>query len=187
MSGIPLLRSEDSLLLIVDMQARLAASMPTDAYASARGAAITLARAAGELDLPVLVTRQYPKGLGPTDGDLEAALPGAAAAVDKTCFAASGSEALMEALRGTGRGQVVLCGMEAHVCVLQTAAGLLEADYEPFVVADAVCSRRAEHRDDALQRLRAGGATVTNHESVLFEWLRDARHERFKAVAALLR
>lgn len=187
MSAFELLRAEDSVLLIVDMQARLAASIPTEAWANARGAAITLARAAGELDVPVLVTRQYPQGLGPTDGDLEAALPDAAAVVDKTCFAGSDSEELSEALRATGRDQVAICGMEAHVCVLQTAAGLLNGDYSPFVVADAVCSRSAAHRDNALARMTAGGITVTNHESVLFEWLRDARHERFKAVSALLK
>ena len=187
MSTPTLARAEDSVLLIVDMQARLAASMPTEAYARARDATITLARAAGELGLPVLVTRQYPKGLGPTDGDVEAALPDAAAVVDKTCFAAPDSEELSEALRATGRDQVVLCGMEAHVCVLQSAAGLADAGHEPLVVADAVCSRRAEHRENALARLAAAGVAVTNHESVLFEWLRDARHERFKAVSALLK
>ena len=187
MSGLALLRAEDSVLLIVDMQSRLAASMPTETYARARDAAITLARAAGELELPVLVTRQYPKGLGPTDGDLEAALPDSAAVVDKTCFSAPDSEALAEALRATGRSQVVICGMEAHVCVLQTAAGLLDGDHTPFVVADAICSRSVGHRDNALARMAAAGVAVTNHESALFEWLRDARHERFKAVSALLK
>lgn len=187
MSSLPLLKSEDSVLLIVDMQARLAASMPTDAYAGARDAVITLARAARELDLPVLLTRQYPKGLGPTDGDIEATLPDSAHAVDKTCFSACGADALMEALRATGRREVVVCGMETHVCVLQTAAGLAEAGYRPTVVADGVCSRRTSHRDNALARMVAAGIGVSNHESVLFEWLRDARHERFKAVSALLK
>lgn len=182
-----LLRAEDSVLLIVDMQARLAASMPVEAFQRARDATIVLARAANELGVPILVTRQYPKGLGPTDGDLAAALPGAAATIDKTCFSASGSEALTEALRATGREQVVVCGMEAHVCVLQTAFGLASAGHEPCVVADAVCSRSAEHRDNALTRMTAVGIMVSNHESVLFEWLRDARHEHFKAVSALLK
>lgn len=187
MSSLPLLRMEDSVLLIVDMQARLAASMPVEAFKCARDATIVLARGADELGVPVLVTRQYPKGLGPTDGDITAALPDAAMTIDKTCFSASGSEALTEALRATGRDQVVVCGMEAHVCVLQTAAGLAAAGHEPCVVADAVCSRSAEHRDNALTRMGAAGIMISNHESALFEWLRDARHERFKAVSALLK
>lgn len=187
MSALSLLRADDSILLIVDMQTRLAASMPVEAYTRTRNAVIVLARAAGELGLPVLVTRQYPKGLGPTDGDLAAALPDGAVTIDKTCFSAGDSEELREALRATGRNQIAVCGMEAHVCVLQTAAGLADAGHEPFVVADAVCSRSGAHRDNALTRLTAAGIMVASHESVLFEWLRDARHERFKAVSALLR
>lgn len=187
MTGLPLLEREQSLLLIVDMQARLAAAMPTEVYAEARAACITLARAAGELGLPTLVTRQYPKGLGPTDGELEAALPGSAASVDKTSFSAPDDEAVGEALRAAGRRQIVVCGMEAHVCVLQTVAALAADGYTPCVVADGVCSRRALHRDNALARIAAAGIPVSNHESVLFEWLRDARHEKFKAVSALLR
>jgi len=184
---LSMFRPGESLLLIVDMQARLAASMPAEAWTGARDATITLARAAGELDLPVLVTRQYPKGLGPTDGDIESALPDAAVTVDKTCFSACGAEAVAESLRASGRGRIVVCGMEAHVCVLQTMADLVEAGWTAAVVGDAVCSRRAAHRDNALARMTAAGVTVTNHESVLFEWLRDARHERFKAVTALLK
>ncbi|MDZ7828820.1 MAG: isochorismatase family protein [Halofilum sp. (in: g-proteobacteria)] len=187
MNALALLDAERSLLLIVDMQARLVASMPDEAWGSARDATITLARGAGELDIPVLVTRQYPKGLGPTDGDIEAALPDAAVSIDKTCFSACGADELMESIRASGRDRVVVCGMEAHVCVLQTVADLAARGPMPVVVGDAVCSRRAEHRDNALARMAAGGATVTNHESVLFEWLRDARHEKFKAISALLR
>lgn len=187
MSTLSLIEGEDSLLLIVDMQARLVASMPADAWTGARDATIRLARAAGELDIPVLVTRQYPKGLGPTDGDVEAALPDTAVTVDKTCFSACGADELMESIRASGRERVAVCGMEAHVCVLQTVADLAARGPAPVVVGDAVCSRRPDHRENALSRMAAGGVTVTNHESVLFEWLRDARHEKFKAVSALLR
>lgn len=187
MSTPSLLSAEKSVLVIVDMQTRLAASMPVEAFEHARNAAIVLARAAEQLGLPVLVTRQYPKGLGPTDGDLAAALPAAAATIDKTCFSACEAEELMESLRATGREQVVVCGMEAHVCVLQTAFGLATADYAPCVVGDAVCSRKARHCDNALARMAATGIMISNHESVLFEWLRDARHEHFKTVSALLK
>ena len=181
-----LLDAEHSILLIVDMQTRLGASMPAEAWASTRATAVTLARAADELDLPVLVTRQYPQGLGDTAPEIATVLPAASVTVDKTCFSSAAAEELRDALQMTGRSQVVVCGMEAHVCVLQTVNGLGALDYTPFVVGDGVCSRSPIHRDNALERLRHAGITVTNGESCLFEWLRDARHERFRAVTALL-
>ena len=187
MIQLPLLELDRSALLIVDMQTRLAASMPADGWTRARDSAILLARAAGELGVPTLVTRQYPKGLGETDADIAAALPDHAVTVDKSCFSATDAGALEEALAMTGRSQVVVCGMEAHVCVIQTVAGLARLDYTPFVVADGICSRAAEHRDNALERMRDAGVAVTNRESCLFEWVRDARHERFKAIAALVK
>jgi nicotinamidase-related amidase len=90
-------------------------------------------------------------------------------------------------LEATGRRQVVLAGMEAHVCVLQSALDLRTAGREVFVVEDACCSRSPRNRENAMHRLRAAGVVVTNTESVVFEWLRDARHEQFKALSALLR
>lgn len=186
MTRAPLLDAGDTTLLVVDMQNRLAASMPTEDWAGARDTACLLVRAADMLELPVVVTRQYPRGLGDTAPEIREHLPARAVTVDKTTFAATDAEGVREALAMAGRSQVVLCGMEAHVCVLQSAAGLAGAGYAPFVVADGVCSRSPTHRDNALERLRAAQVSVTNHESCLFEWLRDARHERFKALSALL-
>jgi isochorismate hydrolase len=182
-----LLDPDDAVLLIVDMQERLAASMPRDDWTRARDGAIVLARAADELGLPTVVTRQYPKGLGEVDAELATALPEQAVTLDKTCFAAAAAPEVEQALAMTGRRQVVIAGMEAHVCVIQTVTGLNRQDYTPFVVADAVCSRDPAHRDNALARLRGAGVAVTNRESCLFEWVGDARHERFKAVAALVK
>lgn len=182
-----LLRAEDSVLLVVDMQTRFAAATPTDAWEHARDGALLLARAAGELALPVLATRQVPDKLGPIHPDVQAGLPDHTAYLDKTCFSAAGDDEFMQALEMTGRRQVVVCGMETHVCVVQTVAGLAAAGYAPFVVADAVCSRKPEHKDNALARMQATGVPVTNRESALFEWMRDAHHEKFKAVSALLK
>jgi nicotinamidase-related amidase len=187
MSGPALLEPDDSILLIVDMQTRLAASMPIQAWTRARDSAILLARAADELDLPMLVTRQYPDGLGDTAPELTERLPDRTVTVDKTCFAAGDDDGVDQALAMTGRNQVVICGMESHVCVLQTASGLARSGYAPFVVTDGVCARSPEHDANALARLGAAGVVLTNRESCLFEWLRDARHERFKAVTSLLR
>mgnify|MGYP002761061839 CR=1 len=182
-----LLDADDSVVLIVDMQNRLGASMPAEAWASTRATAVLLVRAAGELDLPVLVTRQHPKGLGDTVPELAAVLPDSSVTVDKTSFSSADAEGVRDALAMTGRNQVVVCGMEAHVCVLQTAVGLDALGFTPFVVADGVCSRSPAHRDNALERLGRGGIAVTNPESCLFEWLRDARHEHFRAVTSLIR
>lgn len=187
MSTLRLLDAERSILLVVDMQTRLAAAMPADAWQRTRDAAIVLARAASELRLPVLVTRQYPQGLGDTDPTVAEALPDAAETIDKSCFSGCDAPALAQALEMTGRSQVLVCGMEAHVCVLQTVAGLAAAGYEPFVAADAACSRDPAHAANALERMRAAGVAITNTESALFEWLGDAGHERFKALSRLIR
>ena len=86
-----------------------------------------------------------------------------------------------------GRKQIILTGIEAHICVLQTAMDLQNAKYDVFVVNDAVCSRQRENYENALQRLQQAGVIICNTESVLFEWLRDSRHEHFKTISALIR
>jgi nicotinamidase-related amidase len=178
--------AEHSQLVVIDIQTRLVAAMPeADRARTLRNASI-LARAAGLLAVPVVATEQYPRGLGPTDAAVAAALPEGTALLDKTCFACSGEETFRLALSAADRPQVVLAGMEAHVCVLQTALHLLD-EYQVFVAEDAVCSRDAAHHRNAMERLRFAGVTVTNTESVLFEWLRDAAHDQFKAVSALVK
>ena len=187
MSRMPLLRAEDTVLLLIDLQERLARAMPASAWETTRDTTVLLGHAAGLLDLPVVVTRQYPEGLGDTVPGIADALPGASVVIDKTAFSAAEDTGVMQALEMTGRSQVLVCGMETHVCVLQTVAGLQRAGYAPFVAADATCSRTPEHRHDALERMRAGGAVITNHESALFEALRDARHDHFRDVSRLLK
>ena len=182
-----LARAADSVLVIVDFQERLAAAMdPSARQAAATNAAILL-QSANCLDIPVLATEQYPKGLGPTVAELSNLLPPGAPRVEKTCFSCAGDDSFMQALERTGRSQVVLAGMEAHVCVLQSALELHAAGRDVFVVADACCSRNSANHTNAMDRLRTAGIVVTNTESTVFEWLRDARHDRFKALSALLR
>jgi nicotinamidase-related amidase len=173
-----LARAADSSLVVIDIQERLAAVMPArDAVVRATG---VLLEAAARLDIPVFVTEQYPKALGPTVADLAAKLPASATRLEKTSFSACAALPL-------ARPQVVLAGMEAHVCVLQTALELAACGREVFVVADAVCSRADANRENAFDRLRAAGVTLTNTESVLFEWLRDSSHEHFRALSKLIR
>ncbi|WP_018869056.1 MULTISPECIES: isochorismatase family protein [unclassified Thioalkalivibrio] len=181
-------RSERSPLLLVDLQERLMAAMPeTDRERTVRNAG-RLVEAARQLGIPVEVSRQYPQGLGDTVEPLRSALEDLgdlATVTDKTAFSCCGEAALEQRLAGCH--SVVIGGAETHVCVTQTALDLLDAGVTVFVAADAVCSRNPELRGNGLERLRAAGAIITNHESVLFEWLGDARAAEFKSVSQLLR
>lgn len=182
-----LARATDSVLVIVDLQERLAAAMVQAARTSVIRNVRILLDAATRLGIPVLVTEQYPKGLGPTAAEVVEILPGGTPRLEKTCFSCAGTESFSTALEASGRTQVILAGMEAHVCVLQSALELRAVRQGVFVVEDACCSRNQEHHANAMHRLRAAGVMVTNTESVVFEWLRDARHEHFKAISARLR
>ncbi len=177
----------DSVLLVIDIQDRLAAAMEADDRERVVAAGRRLAHTAGLLDVPVIASRQYPRGLGEMDATLAAELPAATGVFDKTCFSCCAQPDLRARLEATGRRQVVVCGMETHVCVLQTALELAAAGFAPFVPADATCSRSADHHANALDRLRQAGVVVSNSESVLFEWLRDASHAQFKTVSKLVR
>ena len=178
MSQPKLARAGDSTLVVIDIQERLAAVMP--ARASVVRATGILLEVAARLNIPVLVTEQYPKGLGSTVAEVAAKLPEGSMRVEKTCFSACATLPLT-------RPQVVLTGMEAHVCVLQTALELAAAGREVFVVGDAVSSRTEANYSNALARLQTAGIVVTNTESLVFEWLRDAAHEHFQAVLKLIR
>jgi len=182
-----LARAADSVLVIVDIQDRLLAIMPDAAREQMLRNTRILAESAALLGIPVLVTEQYPKGLGHTAAAVAEALPPATPRIEKTCFSSAGCEAFAAALAAAARSQIILAGMEAHVCVLQSALELRAAGREVWMVEDACCSRNPANRRNASDRLRAAGVVVTNTESVVFEWLRDARHEHFKAISALVR
>ncbi len=182
-----LARAADSQLLITDMQVRLAGAMQAAVRASVLHQCGIVLRAANLLQVPVLVTEQYPKGLGPTEPQLAELLPPSARRYTKTGFSCCSAEGFPAPVTAGGRGQVVIVGMEAHVCVLQTAFDLQLQGAQVFVVEDAVCSRRESNWRNAMERLRQAGVVVTNSESVLFEWMGDAGHEHFKAISALLR
>lgn len=179
-----LIERDRAQLLLVDVQERLAPAMAEAAPMLANCA--LLLRAADRLAVPVLASEQYPNGLGPTVPELRR-LVAEANRLPKTAFACSGDPELMGRLAAIGRDQVVLCGIEAHVCVLQTALGLAAAGLVPFVVADATASRRPASRELALARLRANGVEVVSTEMVLFEWMGRAGTPEFKELSPLLR
>ncbi len=172
-----------SSLVLVDYQARM---MPAIAGADDVVAkALVLARAAALLEVPVLGTEQNPGRLGP-NADALARL--CVQTVPKTQFDAC-EDGLLAALdaQASGRRQVVIAGCEAHVCMMQTALGLLRAGREVYVVENASGSRRPSDHAAAMRRLLQAGATIVTHEMVLFEWLHDCRHPRFREVLALVK
>ena len=184
---VPLCRQNDCQLVVVDVQERLAGAMPVDVRTMVLKHAGSLISAAKLLDIPVLVTQQYPKGLGPIESTIQLDLPKNAKVYEKTRFSCCGADGFNEEVLSSHKRQVVLVGMEAHVCVLQTALELQSMDFEVFVVEDAVCSRDGRNHANAMKRLRQAGVVVTNMESVLFEWLRDSTHKHFKVISALMK
>lgn len=177
----------NSQLVVVDLQIRLLAAMAeVDRAAQVKNTEILL-QAASALEIPVTYTEQYPKGLGPTVPAILERMPATAQVIEKTGFSCCAADGFREVLDRSGRRQVVLIGQEAHVCILQTALELATLGFRVFVVEDAVCSRSAAHKQNALARMRNAGVVVSNLESVLFEWVRDAAHPEFKLVSTLVR
>ncbi len=173
-------------LLVIDLQEKL---LPLIARRESilRRASLMI-RGAGVFDLPIVVTEQYPDGIGRTDERLAALLkPTGTRVFEKTAFSCAGDEAIRARLREIDRDQIVVCGIESHVCVQQTALDLLTSDYDVYVCADAVGSRARADHDVALDRLRQAGAMVTTVESVLFELCERCGTERFKRMLALIK
>ena len=180
-----LANASQSLLLVIDVQTRLAAAMPKAVRQQQLENTVHLCTAATTLQIPILHTEQYPRGLGSTEPHLQDFLP--SAAIEKTCFSCCEADIFLPALEKSRRQQIILCGMETHVCVLQTALELQAKNYQVFVIEDALASRHKHHHQNALSRLRQAGIIVSNTESLLFEWLRDASHPDFKTLSALIR
>jgi nicotinamidase-related amidase len=172
------LRAADSLLLLIDLQERLHPAI--DGGDAVLAHCRWLAAVATRLAVPVLLTEQYPQGLGPTLPALRDACPDAVR-VEKLHFSAVTEGQLLPA--AGSRRQFVVGGTEAHVCVLQTVLDLIAPDREVFVVAEAVGSRRPADRELAIERMRQAGAVIVSREMVAFEWLERAGTERFREIS----
>lgn len=175
----------DSQLVLVDVQEKLCTAMPPAALQLMLRNCDILLQAAQLLNIPAIHTEQYPKGLGATLPELAKWLD-PAACIEKTCFSCCEDSAFCDHLDDTRR-QVVLAGMEAHICVLQTALQLQEMGRRVFVVEDAVISRNPASHANAMARLRQAGVIVSTTESVVFEWLKVAEGDAFKQIARLVR
>ena len=177
------LTPQNTALVVVDVQERLMVAMARRAETVA--AVDKLVRAARILQLPALVTLQYVKGLGPLCAALAEATAGLPV-MEKLTFSCCGSAEFISTIKGLRRPRIIVCGVEAHVCVQQTVIDLLK-DYSVYVPVDAICSRRDLDRDMAIARLRDCGAVITTVESAVFELLREAGTPQFKQVLPLFK
>jgi len=185
---MPLCQSALAQLLIVDTQEGLAAAMQKDELDRVVTNINRLIAAAHMLEIPTISTEQYPQGLGKTIEPIRENLSSTTAPTEKTCFSCCTAAGFERNLTShPKRKQVVLVGMEAHICIVQTASGLLRWGYQVFVAADAICSRDPNNRLNAIERMRQGGVQLTNTESVTFEWLGDSSHASFREVSRLFK
>lgn len=175
-----LISRTDSCLLIIDVQERLAPAA-NDPRRVIDGCS-RLLKGADVLDVPVVITEQYPKGLGASVFDIRDAAPQNALYFPKTSLSAVREEGFMEKLNASGRKQIVIAGVEEHICVLQTAVELKEKGFDVFVVTDASGSRSAVNEAAAETRFKQEGVFLTTVEMVLFEWLRKSGTPEFKDI-----
>lgn len=180
-----LLSAADSQLVIVDIQEKLAPAIHDGE--AALEATLLLVAAAKRLGVPISVTEQYPKGLGASVAPLRAALPNDAAVLEKMHFSAMREPAIADHLATHKRRSMIMCGMEAHVCVLQTALDAKAAGYDVYLVRDGVGSRKPLSVETALRRMEHAGIHLVTSEMVVFEWMERAGTDDFKAIAPLLK
>jgi nicotinamidase-related amidase len=179
-----ILDRERSVLLVIDLQESYRGKLHREDGAIA--AARRVIEAAGLLGVPVVATEQYPKGLGRTRIEIAEKLPPATEVVEKTSFSALGVPALVDRLAALERSQVVVLGIETHVCVNQTVHDLLARGYAVHAVRDAITSRFALEDQTGWSKIVGSGAVPTTAECALFEWLGDAKTPEFKAIHKLV-
>lgn len=179
-----MLDKNESLLLLIDVQERLVAALDKDVVVK-RVAVLT--EAAKIMEIPVLVTEQYPKGLGATVSAVKSRFPADTKIVEKIAFSALKEKGFLDILKSYGKKQIVLCGIETHVCVHQTCADLISEGFDVYVAKDACASRGKYEFKQGIERMQENGAKVTCVEIVLFEWLRTAQNPCFREVQALIK
>ena len=179
-----LLDSNNSLLLVIDIQERLVASLDKNIIISRVG---KLVDAANILGIPVIASEQYPKGLGNTVPVISQKFSQGTEVVEKTSFSLLREEGFLDKIKSYGKKQIIICGIETHICVNQTAAELLEAGFEVVVAKDACASRNKYEFKQGIEAMHDNGAKISCIEIILFEWLRTAKHPNFKEVQALIK
>lgn len=171
--------------MVVDMQE--AFRDPIGNFPSIASRTATVVSGFGLLGVPIIVTEQYPKGLGPTAEEIRFSLPEGYEPIEKSTFSAFSAEGIKARLDELKPQNVVLCGIETHVCVNQTALELVEAGYRVHLLTDCVGSRFEHDKQAGLSRMSAAGVLSSSAEMALFELMRDSRHEKFKDVQTLIK
>ena len=178
-----LMTLENSALVLIDVQEKLMPAMANQAKLTAR--IQLMIKGCGLLNIPIVVTEQYPKGLGATVPDIELLLSNAnvVGRAEKTMFSVRAGAEAFSGLAGQGITNLVIVGIETHVCVAQSALDLLANGFEVYVCTDAVGSRNSNDHETALRRMENSGVIPTTVEAVLFEWCENANHESFKTIS----
>lgn len=179
-----MMKKQDTILVAVDFQERLMPAMENKDVLE--NTMVRLVKGIRALDVPVIVTQQYTKGLGATIAPVAEAL-GEFEPIEKTTFSALGQPDFVEALEASGKKSVILTGIEAHICVQQTALELLERGYGVYVVQDCIASRKGSDNLCSQQRMARAGAVLTTYEAVLYELLGGAKADGFKAISAIVK
>ncbi len=178
---------QKSLFLIIDIQKNLAAAMSQDVFDKVENNVRLLIETCNILKVPILLTEQYRKGLGPTVDSIAKDLGSQYQPVEKVVFSACGEPEFVDAFTALERKYVFIAGIEAHVCVLQTALDLISNNYHVHIVSDAVCSRFKEDWKNALNYMRDAGAVITTTETVAFQLLQKAGTPEFKAISPIFK
>jgi len=182
------LNREEAVLVISDVQERLVTAIHKDLYPRSLKNMQIAIEAAGTLGLPILLTEQYPKGLGKTVPEVMQALDGKDyLLIEKMTFSSGRDEGFLSAVSDLNRRQVVMVGMETHVCVYQTSVDLSRAGYSLFILDDAVSSRSLHNYQSGLQALRDAGCTVVSTETATFQLLKVAATPEFKKLVSLIK
>jgi nicotinamidase-related amidase len=179
-----LLNPENTVLVAIDFQERLFPVMHDKEKLLRQ--VVKLIRGAVVLDIPVVLTEQYPRGLGPTLPEITGLLPDVKP-IEKTCFSCCDAVSFNSSLKATNRKQVLICGIEAHICVYQTAVALRQSGYEVQVVADCVSSRDPENKMVSLFKMGSAGIPPTTMETALFELLKIASGDRFRQISNIVK
>jgi nicotinamidase-related amidase len=180
-----LITCSNTIAFVVDIQERLFPHINNNTKLETN--IITLLQGLQALEVQTFVFEQYTKGLGTTIPSVKSTLGNAYVPSEKICFSVLGDDKNVKLLRDTNKKRVILCGIETHVCILQTALDLLERGYTPVIPVDCVGSRSELDHNVAIERLRTEGAIITTKESILFELLRIAGTDQFKAVSQLVK
>ena len=174
-----------SALAIIDVQEAFRTSINNFTAIAERIA--VMVQGAKLLGLPILLTEQYPKGLGHTASEIMAVLPDSVRVIEKTTFSSCGVQPFQSALEQAGTKHVMVCGIEAHICVNQTVHDLLAAGFTVHLLTDCVSSRKLPDRKAATRKMQMSGAIFSTVEMALFELIRDAQHEQFRAIQKLIK